>query len=269
MRQCRLINDQPMPGPLNMAIDEAILEAVGRGEAPPTLRFYAWEPACLSLGYGQTHCDVDFERLASLGWNCVRRPTGGRAILHTDELTYSLALPGDHPLAAGDVVVSYQQISQGLLLGLERLGAEPHSELQSEKRTSGPICFEVPSHYEITVGGRKLIGSAQVRRHKGVLQHGSLPLTGDLGRIADALAFPDEAAREVACSAVRARATTLEAALRGRVIRWEAAADAMQAGFAELLQADLIAGSLSADEQARAEELYQTRYGNEDWTLRR
>jgi lipoate-protein ligase A len=269
MRQCRLIYDHPLPGALNMAIDEAILEAVGAGEVPPTLRFYAWGPACLSLGYGQSSADADFDRLTAFGWDCVRRPTGGRAILHTDELTYSLALPVDHALAAGDVVVSYQQISRGLLLGLGQLGAQAHSDLQTEKRTSGPICFEVLSHYEITVGGRKLIGSAQVRRHGGVLQHGSLPLRGDLGRIADALAFTDATEREAARAAVRARALTLEAALGGRIVDWEAAAAAFRQGFAALLEAELIPETLTPAEQARAAELYAARYGNPDWTRRR
>jgi lipoate-protein ligase A len=269
MRQWRLIYDHPMPGAVNMAVDEALLEAVGAGQSSPTLRFYAWEPACLSLGYGQASADADAERLRALGWQSVRRPTGGRAILHTDELTYSLALPADHPLAAGDVVVSYQRISQALLVGLEQLGAAAHSDLQTEKRTSGPICFEVPSHYEITVKGRKLIGSAQVRRHKGVLQHGSLPLHGDLGRIADALVFPDESEREAARAAVRARAITLEAALGAQVVTWARAADSMQQAFASLFEVELVSGTLTTSEQARADELYVSRYGNMDWTTRR
>jgi len=269
MRQWRLIYDHPLPGAANMAIDEALLEAVGAGKSPPTLRFYGWDPACLSLGHGQSSRDADLDRLAAFGWDCVRRPTGGRAILHADELTYSLALPADHPLAAGDVVVSYQRISQALLVGLEWLGAQAHSDLQTEKQTSGPICFEVPSHYEITVNGRKLIGSAQVRRHQGVLQHGSLPLHGDLGRIADALAFVDDTGRETARAAVRARAITLFEALGGKVVEWAAAAAAMQQGFSNLFDVELVPGGLTDSEQSRANELYGSRYANPEWITRR
>ena len=89
----RLIIDSPAHGAWNMAVDEAILEQTGRGESPPTLRLYDWQPACLSLGYAQPFADVDVDRLKERGWELVRRPTGGRAILHVDELTYSVSAP--------------------------------------------------------------------------------------------------------------------------------------------------------------------------------
>src|SRR5947207_8096194 len=84
----RVIIQRAADGPTNMAIDEAIADSVAAGDVPPTLRFYAWEPACLSLGYTQPATDVDFERLASKGWGVVRRLTGGRAVLHIGELTF-------------------------------------------------------------------------------------------------------------------------------------------------------------------------------------
>ena len=90
-------------GPVNMAIDEAIGRAVAEGRVPPTLRFYAWEPPCVSLGRNQSLASIDTQRCAGLGYDIVRRPTGGRAILHTDELTYSVAAPDNHPLMAGMV----------------------------------------------------------------------------------------------------------------------------------------------------------------------
>ena len=110
-------------GPLNMAIDQAIMEAVAAQRVPPTLRFYAWEPPCLSLGYTQPVTDVDHARLADHGWDVVRRMTGGRAILHTDELTYSVALSGEDPLVAGGIVESYRRLSGALAHGLRVLGA--------------------------------------------------------------------------------------------------------------------------------------------------
>src|SRR5688572_28682565 len=112
MRQWRLIYDSPLPGSVNMARDEAIMTATAAGDVLPTLRLYAWDPACLSLGYGQTTRDVDFDRLISNGWEAVRRPTGGKAILHTDELTYSVALPEDDVLASGGIIETYLRLSR-------------------------------------------------------------------------------------------------------------------------------------------------------------
>src|SRR5690606_2640196 len=160
MRQWRLINDCPTTGAHNMAVDDAILTAVARGDAPPTLRFYDWSPPCLSLGYAQKSADADLTRLAAAGWDVVRRPTGGRAILHIDELTYSVAVPEDHPLASGGIVDSYRRISAALLAGLQRLGAQVDARpREGSLRGAGPVCFEIASHYEITVNGRKLVGS--------------------------------------------------------------------------------------------------------------
>lgn len=269
MRQYRVIYDHPTTGKRNMAIDEAIMNAVATRNSPPTLRFYAWSPPCLSLGYNQPINDADLERIHDSGWEMVRRATGGRAILHTDELTYSLALPADHPLAEGDIVSSYRRISRALMAGLERLGLRARADQkQDNARHTGPVCFEVPSHYEITVsGGRKLIGSAQVRRRGGVLQHGSLPLHGDVTRICDALTYPDEIHRSTAKDIVRQRAATLRDAL-GQIITWADAADAITAGFVETFDAALIPGGLTDDEIRHADSLEANVYGHHDWLNR-
>lgn len=269
MRQWRLIYDRPTPGPRNMAVDEVLLGAVAAGQSPPVLRLYGWEPLCLSLGYGQQAGDVDFERLQARGWDVVRRPTGGRAILHGDELTYSVCLPEGHPLAQGDVVSSYRRLSSGLAAGLERLGLSTQADRQTARAGKpGPVCFEVPSHYEITAGGRKLIGSAQTRRRGGILQHGSLPLWGDVARICDALFYPDEEAREQARQAVRARATTLEEAL-GYAVSWQEAAEALVEGFAQVFALDFYVDELSAAEAAAADELAGAVYEAAEWTNKR
>jgi lipoate-protein ligase A len=246
-----------------MAVDEAILRAVATGDSLPTLRLYDWSPPCLSLGYGQKTSDVDFDRLQVRGWDVVRRPTGGRAILHADELTYSLALPEDHPIASGGIVESYRRISRALIAGLATLGAPVQSERRDDMpKTPGPVCFEESSHYEITYGERKLIGSAQMRRFGGMLQHGTLPLTDDLGRICEVLAYDDDATRAAARQMVHARATTLAEALGGRVVTWHEAARAIAAAFAETFEVEWIEAPLSASEQATAAALEQDVYSN-------
>jgi lipoate-protein ligase A len=269
MRQWRLICDEPMDGAANMSADEAILRTVAVGGALPTLRLYAWEPFCLSLGYGQRSSDADFERLQLHGWDIVRRPTGGRAILHGDELTYSVSLPEDHPLAMGGIIETYLRLSRALLLAMEKLGlgviADPDGDTSSVK---GPVCFEVPSRYEITVGGKKLIGSAQMRRHRGVLQHGTIPLYGDIARICDALVYDSDVEREAARVQVRERAATLESA--GLVdMTWGQVAAALITSFSETLDIELVNGDLSPQELALADQLYRETYTHDDWTFKR
>ena len=272
----RLLITPPSHGAWNMAVDESVLEHIGRRESPPTLRMYAWEPACLSLGHAQSFADVDLHGLAAHGWEMVRRPTGGRAILHADELTYSVIASADEPRLAGSVLESYNRLALALLSAIRSLGLDAQSNPLSAnssvhagaKHTSdNPVCFEVPSAYEITVDGRKLIGSAQARRKDGVLQHGSLPLTGDLARITQALVFPDPASRLEAASRLLGRATTVESAL-GRNVSWEQAAQAIVHGFENQLELCFEEAELSPSEQLRAGELVDKKYDHSDWMKR-
>lgn len=258
----RLITDSPADGAWNMAADDALLRAVGAGGSPPTLRLYGWQPACLSLGYGQRASHVDRGRLRALGWGLVRRPTGGGAILHCDELTYSVTIPLDHLLAAGGIVESYRRLSAALAAAVSAFGLQPRADRLEGAAARTVVCFETPSHYELTVGGRKLVGSAQARRHGGLLQHGTLPLHGDLARICDALAYADDEARETARSHVRRHALTLEEALGGRRVSWEQAAEAVAHAFHNTLGVRLQAGALTAAEQAQARALAQSTYAD-------
>ena len=265
-----LIEAEFQDGAGNMAADCAILEAVSDGRQPPTLRLYGWQPFCLSLGYGQRVRDVDRGALDARGWQLVRRPTGGKAILHGSELTYSLCLPLQHRLAAGGVIASYRQISRGLLRALGQLGLQPQAQAQTGLVSAalGPVCFEMPSHYEITFNQRKLVGSAQLRRKAGILQHGTLPLAGDLGRICDVLAFESAAARERQKRQVRARALTL-AAVMGRAPAWTEVAAAVERGFALEFDVELRRGALSDAEALRRDALRKTRFAHSDWTHKR
>lgn len=269
MRQWRVIYDTPLIGSYNMAIDEAIMQAVAQGQSQPTLRLYAWSPLCLSLGYGQRIRDVDLERLAKHKWDIVRRPTGGKAILHGDELTYSVSIPKDHDLAQGDIVESYRRISEALMLALQYLGLSPASEKQAKGNTGlGPVCFEVPSHYEITSNGKKLIGSAQVRRRDGILQHGTLPLWGDITRICDALAYASGEERELAKQVIDEHATTLESVL-GERISWDDVANMIAKGFADTFDIDFEIGELTQHEIELVNQFLEDRYNNPDWIHKR
>jgi lipoate-protein ligase A len=266
----RLLKTPPTNGSWNMAVDEALLEAVGQDNSPPTLRLFAWEPPCLSIGYAQSIHVVDEGRLRSNGWDLVRRSTGGGAILHTDELTYSVMGSTNEPRLSGDIITSYQRLSTAILLALKNLGlpAESRPMMKSTQDTpTDPVCFEIPSHYEITVGGKKLVGSAQARKKNAVLQHGTLPLRGDLTRITQALVYPDAGARVKAAHRLLSRATTVESVM-GKTVSWEKVAQAFTNAFSQALNIDLFPEELTQKERVRAEELIGEKFGNEEWTRR-
>lgn len=248
-----ILEREPRTGAENMALDEAIMDAVAAGESLPTLRFYAWEPPCLSLGKRQPLDGVDLARCRADGIDVVRRVTGGFAILHTDELTYSIAVRPDDPRADGAILDAYRKLSQGLLAGLRLLGTAPQMNpvVPGGVHNASAACFEMPSAYEIVVGEKKLIGSAQARPHGRVLQHGSLPLAGDIARLVPYLAYEREDEREALAAHLRERATTLSDAL-GRVVTYDEAAQAMARGFAEALDLSFEPGEPTAAELAVA-----------------
>jgi lipoate-protein ligase A len=268
----RLLITPPLDGATNMAIDEAILYTLANGDGIPTIRFFEWDPPCLSLGYNQHWSDVNLAACEQLGYTWTRRPTGGKAILHTDEATYSLIVPQVDPRIQGGVVESYRVLSLGLLRGLTNLGIEGQQATkedileQRQASRGGPVCFDTPSRYEITWDGKKLIGSAQLRRRKIVLQHGSLPLCGDLNRILDALALSDE---DYALQAklLPERAITLEKVL-GKVLTAGEVFDALARGFAEQLDLTLEAMPLTDREQELVDKLHAEQYANDAWNKR-
>ncbi len=249
-----IIEREARTGAWNMALDEAIMDAVAAGEALPTLRFYAWEPPCLSLGKRQPLDGVDMARCRADGVDVVRRATGGFAILHTDELTYSIAICPDDPRSDGAILDAYRKLSQGLMAGLRLLGATPEMNpvVPGGVHNASAACFEVPSAFEIVVSGRKLIGSAQARPAGRVLQHGSLPLVGDIARVARYLAYEREDERAALAQHLRQRATTASDAL-GRAVGYDEAAEAMARGFAAALNLTFEPGEPTAAELAVAQ----------------
>jgi lipoate-protein ligase A len=155
-----------------MAADLACLDEVAAGGAPQ-LRLYGWSPPALSLGRFQPEADVDLAACRSRGVEVVRRPTGGRALLHGADLTYAVAMPRPAG-AAGHVDALYRAIAAGLIAGLARLGVR--AEIGGERGSAGPACFAAAQGADLRVGERKLCGSAQVQRGAVVLQHGSVLL---------------------------------------------------------------------------------------------
>jgi lipoate-protein ligase A len=261
----RLILSEPLPGAMNMAIDSAILAAVEEGISPPTLRLYSWNPPCLSLGYNQPYSDVDLDQLTARKWDVVRRPTGGRAILHTDELTYAVIGPKSDPRLAGSLMNSYQNISQALFSALSQLGlpVEVHAGKNPQAHHQ-PVCFENPSDFEITANGKKIIGSAQARKKNCLLQHGSLPLSGDLTRITRVLSYPSLEARQMAGELILQKGVTVAQVL-GEVISWTRASQAYQAGFSQTLNILLEEGELTSLEMTNAQRLVSDKYSHPDW----
>ncbi len=194
METWRRLGFEVRSGAANMALDAATLAAVEAGEAPPTLRLYAFEPAALSLGYGQSDDQVDREACRRLGVDVVRRPTGGRAVLHERDLTYAVVLPVDDPRIPPTVSGTYQVVAEALRDALVALGARDVT--LAPRRAAGgadPACFAAAARTELLLGGRKVAGSAQRRGRRAVLQHGSILLDPDPVRLAACLRGADPA----------------------------------------------------------------------------
>lgn len=256
----RLLDTGSRNGFDNMAIDEAILMAHSRGKNPPTLRFYGWDPPALTLGYFQKPAGtVDFEECGRLGIDVVRRPTGGRAILHHREVTYSVIARDNNPLAAGTVEQSYLRLSRGLLLGLKRLGLDVALHEAGRRSGKGPACFDSPALYEMVVNGRKLVGNAQCRREGCVLQQGALPIVNDSRTLFKILRFPSEKEREEQRLNFSRGAISLEEAL-GRPVDSGEVKEALSRGFAGALGIDPVPGDLTDEEMEIAQKLGREKY---------
>ena len=274
----RLLIDQPVDGAANMARDEAILACHAAGAARPTLRLYRWAPACLSLGRFQRAGAINRAACAGAGVTIVRRPSGGRALLHDAELTYAIIARADHPLFGDQsILATYRQISQALLAGLQRLGvpAELTPVARDERRTTNDesgstsssvvrrssrnsaACFDTPAAYELTVAGRKLAGSAQTRRAGSILQHGAIPLTPHADRLAALLRDPPDD--------LGAKMIALDQAA-GREIEFDDLAEALLAGFRDIWGIQFECGVLSEHERRAEQRLIAEKYTDDRWT---
>ena len=261
----RLIEDGAHSGAHNMAVDEALLNAQSAADARPVLRFYDWQPSCLSLGRFQSLPDYLSEN-APVDW--VRRPTGGRAVWHQNaqEITYSVAfaldiLPSDHR----SVTASYRWISRGLLSGLQNLGigahlSSAHAANPAASTCGAENCFLSAAQCDAMVDGRKLIGAAQCRKtfpqRIGVLQHGSILLDVDEAQWQRALG---------GSGAVnwRHRVTTLREL--GCMVRRAEVVEALCVGMAQSCGAQFGCDELTEREKNAVQELEREKYGARQW----
>ncbi len=186
MQTWRLIRDKNHDGLTNMAKDEAISIACGEGKSPATLRFYGWETPAVSIGYGQkAESDINLDYCSSVGIDIVKRPTGGRAVLHENELTFSFNVSTENPLFPKNILKSHKKISEALLLGLHKLGVNAKLQYKPKKEIQrNPVCFSASSLYELIFDGKKIVGCAQRRFRNSFLEHGSIPLKLDRRKLA-------------------------------------------------------------------------------------
>lgn len=290
MKTWRLIHSGHLSGPANMAIDEAILRGVAQG-GRPTLRFYGWEPPAISVGVFQdVENEIDLVMCKSLGIDVVRRPTGGRAVLHDVEVTYSLILPEESGIIPKGITESYRAVSEGIVRGLASLGLDAKMVSLRRKGDKAPstqaprsgryvitveapdqgsasaACFDSPSWYEVTVGGKKIVGSAQMRRMGVLLQHGSIPLELDAEKFFACLKFPSRESRKRAKAAFLARATSVREEL-GRDVSFIEVSEAIAQGLKEALGITFVEGELTPFELETAERLF-AKYAHLDWPQR-
>ncbi len=236
----QVIRDPARSGAENMAADARLLERHRPGD-DPVLRLYRWTPPAVSYGYHQQEDDFDAAAIAARGYGLVRRPTGGRAILHADELTYAVVGDAAGPLFGDSLHTAYAAINEALLGFVRGLGLVPDvSDGESLAEARSAVCFASAGRHEITVGGRKLIGSAQRRLAGGFLQHGSI-LTGQ-GHL-DLLACLRGMADDPSARARLAAATTDLGELLGREIdegAYEGFVEGLVAAFAATFRCQVI-----------------------------
>lgn len=271
----RLLIDPANNAAWNMAADETMLTELAEGRIPPTLRFYAWNPPAVSIGYFQRlDEEIDRAACARLGIDVVRRLTGGRAVLHEAEVTYSLVVREDSPGIPSTVSGSYLFFSQAIIAGLERLGISAqlqppeNSRILIKRHNSSAACFDAPSHHEIIIAGRKVVGSAQVRQKGILLQHGSVSLLFRAERMTAIMRFDNEANREMLTRKLYDKAIGLSDIL-GKTLEYDEVVSALQAGFIEKCGFQLLLGHRNCLELDKIQQLMKNKYCAEAWNCRR
>ena len=259
----------------NMAMDEALLNFVSRGEIDPVIRFYTWNPATLSIGYFQRlQKEIDIEKVNEKGFGLVRRQTGGRGVLHDKELTYSVIVPASHPNMPSTITEAYRVISQGLLEGFKNLGFEtyfavPRSKEEREKlkQPRSSVCFDAPSWYELVVEGRKIAGSAQTRQKGVILQHGSILQDIDIDELFDMFIFKNDRLKAKMKEAFVEKAVAINDISETHITLSEME-KAFEEGFKTGLNIEFKPLELSEQQLAEVKEL-EEKYRSDDWMFRK
>ena len=252
----RLLLTGDMDAASNMALDEAVLRLNkdrNNDTNAGTVRFYSWKPKAISIGYFQgIQEEADIDKCNAKGVDVVRRITGGGAVYHDDELTYSIIVNEKHPQISDNILDSYGLICNGIVCGLEKLGID--SEFK-------PI-------NDIITNGRKISGNAQTRRLGNVLQHGTILRTVDVRTMFELLLVPDEKIRDKMISAVEERVTSIDKELGGKVSH-DRVQEAMIEGFSEALGIDLELQTITPEEKELMEEIRREKYGTKEWNFKR
>lgn len=253
---------------VNMAMDEALLNWHSEGQIPPVLRFYGWSKPTLSVGHFQrVERAIDMEGVRRHGCEFVRRQTGGSAVLHDDELTYSVVVSEKKDYIPTSIREAYFELSKGIMAGFRNLGINAEYSIPKERfRDRTAVCFERPSDYEMLVEGKKISGHAQTRKKGVLLQHGSIPLTMNKQLLFDLFQFPDEETRAAKREAFSAKAITIHEAL-GKNVTYEDAEEAFRKGFETGLGLTLIPIELSDEQWEEVHELADAKYRSDDWNL--
>lgn len=251
--QWRLLITENKTAYTNMAIDRAVLVANSKKIAPPTVRFFTWSPPAISIGYFQSLDDeVDLEVCKKLGVDYVRRITGGGAVFHDNELTYSIVIPESHAQIPKNIIDSYKRICGAIIRGLGNLGIDSKYF---------PINDILTNH-------KKISGNAQTRKLKTVLQHGTILMDVDVEKMFSLLKVPDEKIKDKLIEDVRNRVTSIKHVLNSD-ISFRDVAEAMKKGFEEEFEIILIDGDLSQEELELADLYEKECFSAEDWNHRR
>ena len=275
MKEWRLLDTGCKNGYYNMAVDEAIMKATEDNLIPPTIRFYQWSPPALSLGYSQQGKEViDRESCDRAGVDVVRRLTGGRTILHDDELTYSIVLSETSEILPQSIIKSYKIISRGMVKGLKKLGLsvelKPFDKNKKKEKGFSAACFDAPSWYEVLADGKKLIGSAQTRRKGIILQHGSIPFTIEADKIYSLLKMKgnnQEKLRKRMIDKFQKKATALNTESE-KVININELKKVLKKGWEEEFQVSLKWGELIPQEEKWIKQLVEKKYLTDEWNYR-
>ena len=269
------INSGASSPAFNMALDEALLTWHSEGLIPPVIRFYGWQPATLSIGYFQNvEKEIDMEAVNRLGLGFVRRPTGGRGVLHEHELTYSIIVSEDYPDMPETVTEAYRVLSEGLLEGFKNLGLDAYFSVPDTeekradlKKPKSAVCFDAPSWYEMVVEGKKVAGSAQTRQKGVILQHGAILIDLDAEKLLSVFKFSSEAAKERMRSKIPEKAVSINS-LREEPATAEECVRAFKSGFEQALSINLQPYSLTEQQLIDVKALAEKKYANAEWNFR-